>query len=217
MEEIDAEALKVKAKHAPSEDAHSHSKVVDVKVDIPEKNMGSDRDAGASETTRQENLNNPKVVEMFGESTVAGRKPKQILGDGMSQDQISKMKAAEEEEYKAARRKSISEMKKVLEVKAPTEEQQKLELSKHLSQKAINKVGDESVRRASQLVIEQPTNSAKVVKVLGHSKVRGRKAYALLGSPMTEDQLKRQKHRTLSKAQPYVGGLHPTKPDGGET
>ena len=72
MEEIDAEALKVKAKHAPSEDAHSHSKVVDVKVDIPEKNMGSDRDAGASETTRQENLNNPKVVEMFGESTVAG-------------------------------------------------------------------------------------------------------------------------------------------------
>ena len=41
MEEIDAEALKVKAKHAPSEDAHSHSKVVDVKVDIPEKNMGS--------------------------------------------------------------------------------------------------------------------------------------------------------------------------------
>ena len=191
------------------EDAHSHSKVVDVKVDIPEKNI-------ANETIRQENLNNPKVVEVFGESTVAGRKPKQILGDDMSQDQIAKMKAAEEEEYKAARRKSISEMKKVLEVKAPTEEQQKLELSKHLSQKAINKLGDESVRRASQMVVEQPTNSAKVVKVLGHSKVRGRKAYALLGSPMTEDQLKKQKHRTLSIAQPYVGGSLPTKPNGGE-
>ena len=209
MEEIDEEGIKGKAKHAPSEDARSHSKVVDVKVDIPEKNI-------ANETIRQENLNNPKVVEVFGESTVAGRKPKQILGDDMSQDQIAKMKAAEEEEYKAARRKSISEMKKVLEVKAPTEEQQKLELSKHLSQKAINKLGDESVRRASQIVVEQPTNSAKVVKVLGHSKVRGRKAYALLGSPMTEDQLKKQKHRTLSIAQPYVGGSLPTKPNGGE-
>ena len=63
-------------------------------------------------------------------------KPKQILGDGMSQDQVSKMKAAEEEEYKAARRKSISEMKKVLEVKAPTEEQQKTRVVEALESKS---------------------------------------------------------------------------------
>ena len=32
MEEIDEEGIKGKAEHAPSEDARSHSKVVDVKV-----------------------------------------------------------------------------------------------------------------------------------------------------------------------------------------
>ena len=313
MEDIDPETTKAKAKDASSLDACSHSNVVDIKVDIPDKNVGVS--AGVRETIEQGNLNNPKVVEMFGESTVAGRKPKQILGDAMSQDQITKMKAMEEEEHKAARRKSISEMKKVLEAKGPTEEQQELELSKHLSKKAISTfgdekvrmksayvvetpsanpkvvemfgestvagrkpkqilgdamsqdqitkmkameeeehkaarrksisemkkvleakgpteeqqelelskhlskkaistLGDEKVRRASQQVVEQPTNSAKAVKLLGHSKVRGRKAHALLGSPMTEDQLKKQKHRTLSKAQPYVGDLNLTKPSG---
>ena len=212
MEDIDLETTTAKASDASSLDARSHSNVVDIKVDIPEKNVGVS--AGVRETIEQRNLNNPKVVEVFGESTVAGRKPKQILGDAMSQDQIAKMKAMEEEEHKAARRKSVSEMKKVLEAKGPTEEQQELELSKHLSKKAISKLGDERVRRASQQVVEQPTNSAKAVKLLGHSKVRGRKAHALLGSPMTEEQLKKQKHRTFSKAQPYVGDLNLTKPSG---
>ena len=132
-------------------------------------------------------------MEMFGESTVAGRKPKQILGDDMSQDQVSKMKAAEEEEYKAARRKSISEMKKVLEVKAPTEEQQKLELSKHLSQKAINKVGDEKVRRQSAYVVETPCANPKVVEMFGESTVAGRKPKQILGDGMSQDQVSKMK------------------------
>ncbi len=170
-------------------------------------NIGDEKVRKQSAYVVEKRTMNPKVIEKFGEAHIAGRKPKQLLGDAMTQEEIKMLKLEEDKDLQMLRRKSLTSTKDVLKQKQPTVEQQKLELKKHLSKKVIDKVGDEIVRQQSQAVVEKPTSSAKAVKILGHSKVRGKKAYKLLGSPMTEQQLKNKKNRTLSLAQPYVGSV----------
>ena len=183
---------------------------LDLKKHLSQKAIartGDDNVRRQSAYVVEQPIQNPKAIQQFGEASIAGRKAKQILGDDMTQEEVIKLKKSEDEELKALRRRSVTLTKEVLKQKRPTEEQQTLELKRHLSEKIIAQTGDESVRKQSQMVVENPTNSSKVVAVLGHSKVRGNKAYKLLGSPMTDEQRKNKKNRTLSLAQPYVGSI----------
>ena len=171
---------------------------LDLKKHLSQKAIartGDDNVRRQSAYVVEQPIQNPKAIQQFGEASIAGRKAKQILGDDMTQEEVIKLKKSEDEELKALRRRSVTLTKEVLKQKRPTEEQQTLELKRHLSEKIIAQTGDESVWKQSQMVVENPTNSSKVVAVLGHSKVRGNKAYKLLGSPMTDEQRKNKNQK----------------------
>ena len=93
------------------EDARSHSKIVDVKVDIPEKKI-------ANETIRTREFEQSKSSGNVWRIDSGREKTKTNLGRWHVPGSNFKNESCEEEEYKAARRKSISHHRNEKSVKS---------------------------------------------------------------------------------------------------